>query len=65
LLAKAEPPKAPLISTSVSKENEDAALLNAAPVVEPDLSKMSPQSRAMELMKRQHRTAGRPSNGIE
>jgi hypothetical protein len=62
LLSQPEAPKAPLITAAIEKgEENDLAKINQQP--EEDLSKLSPQDRAMRLMKRQHQTAGKPYKG--
>lgn len=60
LLAKAAPAKAPLVSSAVHKSAEDA-LVGQHP--QEDLSKLSPEGRALAKMKEQHQTGGRPYSG--
>lgn len=58
VLAQPAAPKAPLyVSGTIAKGAEDAI---APQQEEQDLSKLDPTSRAVELMKRQHKTSGTP-----
>jgi hypothetical protein len=67
LLAQPEPPKAPLISRDLLKVDTD--MLNSVDgrggPSEEQLSKMTPEQRAKEVLKKVHATGGKPTRGVD
>lgn len=65
LLKRAEPPKAPLVTSgAVAKTSEDALGAAGAQPATEDLSKLSPLDRALKLTKLQQQTTGQPYRGL-
>jgi hypothetical protein len=59
LLARAEPPKGPLVTSGALAKSGEDSLAPAA--VEQDLSKLSHEDRLLVLTKRQHAVSGKPA----